>query len=78
MTDTFIDGCGVIKDQPLPEGTRLRLRPVPGRDDLDISVYVEDGRVHLAGQYARLVAWSTEPNRVEVMSTIAEVGHAEA
>lgn len=65
MTDTFIDGCGVVKDQPLPEGTRLRLCPTEDPSE-DVTVFVFDGAVHLVGQYSPLDSCPTARNRVAV------------
>ena len=45
-----LSGGGVLPDQPLPAGTRLRLSPT-GDPAADVEVWVEDGQVHLAGHY---------------------------
>jgi hypothetical protein len=55
VTDTFISGGGIFDDQELPDGSRIRFRPT-GNPSEDIDVWVEDGRVHLAGHYTRLAA----------------------
>lgn len=64
MSVLSVDGGGVFPDTPL-HGTRLRVHLT---DDPahDLTVYVEDGRLHVAGQYARLHVRQDEPHRVSV------------
>lgn len=66
MTDVFISGGGVFEDQPLPQGTRIRMRPSPNEPACDVEVFVRDGHVHVVGHYKRLTGEVTGPNRVEV------------
>jgi hypothetical protein len=66
--DTFIDGCGVVSDTPIGTGTRIRFRLEDDRQQ-DISVYLEDGVLHVLGMYRPLVVVSVEDNHVDV-STI--------
>lgn len=61
----YLDGGGVIADRELADHTRLRVRLTDNPAD-DVSVYVEDGRLHVAGQYARLCVRQVEANRVSV------------
>lgn len=60
----WLDGGGVIPDGELPDGRlRIRLTDDPAED---VSVYVEDGRLHVAGQYARLCVRQVEAHRISV------------
>lgn len=52
--DTFVDGCGVFKDTPVGKGTRIRFRLAEDRQQ-DITVHVEDGRLHIYGMYRPLL-----------------------
>lgn len=52
--DTFVDGCGVFADTPLGEGTRIRFRLQDDRQQ-DVSVFVQDGQLHIYGQYRPLL-----------------------
>jgi hypothetical protein len=65
MSDTYIDGCGVVADEPIGEGTRIRFKLEENRQN-DISVYVEDGVLHILGQYRPLVVVKVEPNHIDV------------
>jgi hypothetical protein len=62
---TAIDGGGVVHDEPLPEGTRVRFR-LGTHGDSDISVHVEDGILYVIGQYRPLLVALTERNHLEV------------
>lgn len=64
--DTFIDGCGVLKDTPVGKGIRIRFRLAEDRQQ-DITVHVEDGRLHIYGMYRPLVLGLTvDDNYVSV------------
>lgn len=65
--DTFVDGCGVVADKPLGEGTRIRFRLESDRQQ-DISVYVEDGVLHILGQYRPLIATTLESNHIDIVT----------
>lgn len=72
-TDTFIDGDGALKDQPLTPGARIRFVPDPGNRERDISVRLvhrEDGTTELevAGMWRPLVVRQIQPNRVTVQT----------
>jgi len=58
-----LDGGGVVPDLQLPEVTWLRLRTSDDPAD-DVRVYVEDGQVHVVGQYATVHAERVAPNHV--------------
>lgn len=60
-TNTFVDGCGVFPDTPIGEGTRIRFRLAKDRQQ-DISVYVENGRLHILGMYRPLLLGLTPNN----------------
>lgn len=62
-----LDGGGVVADEPLVfgEGTRLRVHLTESPDG-DATMYVENGRLHIVGQYARVVVWQIAPNRAEI------------
>ena len=64
-SNTFIDGCGVYKDTPIGEGTRIRLRLAEDRQQ-DISVYLEDGVLHIFGMYRPLIIESVQPNHITI------------
>lgn len=63
--DTFIDGCGTIADVPIGSGTRIRLKLDDDRQK-DISVFVQDGVLHVVGQYLPLVISPVERNYIEI------------
>lgn len=67
--DTFIDGCGVISDTPIGEGTRIRFKLEENRQQ-DISVYVEDGVLHILGQYRPLISVVVEDNHIDVATKV--------
>lgn len=62
---TAIDGCGVFEDTPLPKGTRIRFR-LGSAGKHDVNAYVEDGVLHIIGQYRPLLLTLTERNHLEV------------
>lgn len=65
MTDTWVDGCGVIADQPLGDGVRVRFRL--DTDPLhDVTARVADGRLHVAGMNSPLTIEPIEPHRLTV------------
>lgn len=64
-----IDGCGVTPDQPLPDGTRLRVG-LDADPRNDVSIFVHRGRIHVVGQYGRVVAEKVAPNYVELFTLI--------
>jgi hypothetical protein len=64
-----IDGCGVVDDAPLPEGTRLRVA-INSEPAHDVSLFVEDGRLHAIGQYGRVIAERVAPNHVELFTIV--------
>lgn len=64
--NTFVDGCGVFKDTVIGKGTRIRFRLAEDRQQ-DISVFVEDGMLHIYGMYRPLSLGLTgEQNYVNV------------
>jgi hypothetical protein len=65
VSNTAIDGGGVILDEPLPDGTRIRFR-LGDKGCHDVSVYVEDGVLHVSGQYRPLLLALVERNHLEV------------
>lgn len=69
-----LDGGGVFPDKPLPVGTRLRISF--GEPSGDVTVFVEDGRLHVIGQYSRVVAERIEANHFELF-TIGPAAQAE-
>jgi hypothetical protein len=48
LTDVYLDGCGVLPDQPLPVGSRIRFRLC---DDAgrDVTAHVANGVLHVQG-----------------------------
>jgi hypothetical protein len=67
VTDTYIDGGGVVPDAPLPAGTRIRFSPTGDPRD-DITVHVENGALTIAGQYRQLAVHPRAMNIVRVIS----------
>jgi hypothetical protein len=65
MTNTFVDGGGVLSDQPLPEDARVVFRVGPSGADA-ITVYVEGGQLVVSGQYRRLDPVMLEPNMLVI------------
>lgn len=63
--DTFVDGCGTISDEVIGSGTRIRFKLDEDRNR-DISVFVQDGVLHIIGQYLPLIVSPVERNYVEV------------
>lgn len=59
--NTFIDGCGVFHDTPIGEGTRIRFKLNDDRQQ-DISVFVENGVLHVFGMYRPLLLGLTKNN----------------
>lgn len=67
--DTYLDGCGVVPDTPLGVGTRIRFK-LENNPQQDISVYVEDGILHIVGQYRPLVCVSVEENHIDIATKV--------
>lgn len=67
--NTFVDGCGVVADGPIGEGTRIRFKLDEDRQQ-DVSVYVEDGVLHVLGQYRPLVVVTVEDNHVDIATKV--------
>ena len=65
MTDTFLDGGGVLPDTELPEGTRIRFRLLGGNAEA-VNVFVEDGVLHVVGQYRPVHARRVGANHLTV------------
>lgn len=63
--DTFVDGCGVYPDAPIGKGTRIRFKLDEDRQQ-DISVYVEDGILHICGMYRPVIITFDQPNHFTV------------
>lgn len=73
MTDTFLDGGGVLSDRELPAGTRLRFRPDPEHPELDLTAWVENGVLVVAGPWSVVSAWLRSSNRVELRGILPTV-----
>ena len=67
MTDTYIDGGGVVPDAPLPAGSFIRFSPTGDPKD-DITVHVENGGLTVAGQYRELSIGPRAMNIVRIRS----------
>jgi hypothetical protein len=65
MTNTFVDGGGVLDDQPLPEDARVVFRVGPSGADA-ITVCVERNQLVIKGQYRRLDPVLMEPNTLVI------------
>ena len=65
MADTFVDGCGVFADAPVGKGTRIRYQQHEDRQQ-DISVYLEDGKLHVLGMYRPLLVSYVEDNHLTI------------
>ena len=70
-----IDGGGVFPDSPLPAETRLRIGTGNPRED--VSVFVEGNRIHVIGQYGRVVAERLAPNHIELFTIVPAVAETE-
>lgn len=66
MTDTYEDGGGVLKDQPLTKGTIIRFVPDPNDRARDITVSLSDGEVRVSGSYRRLVVRQVQPHVISI------------
>ena len=63
--DIFIDGGGVVADQPLPDGTRVVFQT--GSSGVDaITAYVQQGKLVLKGQYRILTVDKLDSNTITV------------
>lgn len=67
MIDTFLDGGGVIADQPLGEGVWIRFHPT-GNPEEDIRVAVVDGVVHAVGMWRMIDTRQTALNALDVIT----------
>lgn len=65
-TDTFVDGGGVLDDQPLPEGSIVRFVIDPGDRQRDITVVLRDGDLKVLGPYRPLISRQLHPNVISV------------
>lgn len=54
MTDTWIDGSGVVADEPLPEGAWIRFVLDPEIREKDVVAYVQGGKLHVVGPWRML------------------------
>lgn len=63
--NTFIDGCGVLPDTPIGDGTRIRFQLDEDRQK-DISVFVEDGKLRVYGMYQQLIITFDQPNHIDI------------
>jgi hypothetical protein len=57
------DGGGVFPDEFISDGDRLRLS-FTGEGSEDVTLYVEDGELHIFGQYTALLIDRVEANHV--------------
>jgi hypothetical protein len=65
--NTYIDGCGLIADEPIGKDVRIRFR-LDEDPQQDISVYLQDGILHIAGQYRPVIVTRLEENHVDVVT----------
>ncbi len=63
--DTFVDGCGMKKDEPLGEGVRIRYK-TNGRAQDDLTVYVQDGHLYVYGMNCPIVIEPVSFNHVRI------------
>lgn len=62
---TAIDGGGVLHDEPLPDGVRIRFR-LGSLGQHDVTAYVVNDVLHIVGQYLPLSVTVIEVNHFEV------------
>ena len=74
MTDTYLDGGGVLADQPLPHGAWIRYNP--GTPDTAITVHTDDGGLRITGHYRPLCVERVAGNEVRVTSGTGGTGSA--
>lgn len=67
--DTFIDGCGVLKDTVIGKGTRIRFRLAEDRQQ-DVSVVLENGQLHIYGMYRPVIISFDQPNHFSVETLV--------
>lgn len=67
--DTYIDGCGVLPDEPIGTGTRIRFRLTEDPQQ-DVSVYLHGGVLHIAGQYRPVRVLRLEENHVDITTKV--------
>lgn len=69
----WLDGGGVIPDQPLATDTRLRIRLTDNPAE-DVTVCVEGGQLHILGQYATLHVHHVQANHVSIQPALPHAG----
>jgi hypothetical protein len=67
MTDTWIDGGGVLPDRPLDAGSRIRFSPTGDPSD-DIVAYVQDGALHVRGMWKMIDIRQVAVNSLDVVT----------
>lgn len=72
--NTFIDGCGVVHDVPMGTDVRIRFR-LSDDPQQDISVYLQSGVLHIAGQYRPLRVVHMEENHVDITTKVWRKPH---
>ena len=68
MTDTYIDGGGVVPDAPLPAGTRIRFVLDASLRDNDVVVHVQNGKLHVRGVNRPLDTEQVAVNALDVIT----------
>lgn len=68
MSDVFLDGLGVLRDEPLPDGARLRFRIDPADPGRDLTAHVEGGRLVVSGFRHRIAVAMQSPVTVTVVT----------
>lgn len=63
--NTFLDGCGVLADTDIGRDVRIRFRLAEDRQQ-DISVVVQDGELHIYGQYRPVIITFDQANHISV------------
>jgi hypothetical protein len=64
-SDTFVDGGGVFPDTELPPGARVHFRLLGGAAEA-VNVYVEDGVLHVVGQYRPVHVRRVDTNHLTI------------
>jgi alkyl hydroperoxide reductase subunit AhpC len=67
-TDTYVDGGGVLKDQPLTAGSRIRFVLDPEDRSKDVVAYIENGALHVRGCYRMLDTLQSAVNAIDVIA----------
>jgi hypothetical protein len=65
-SDIYVDGGGVLKDQPLTPGSHILFVLDPRDRSKDVVAYVHDGMLHVHGCYLKIAVEQVAVNAVDL------------